>query len=169
MPFIKEKFPTYDAFGRATLEEIFEPEKLVNAIHYQASEFGTCYFENDGSGNFQKKVLDNSAQISSTNTIVVYDFNRDTRLDLLLAGNLYGSEVETPRNDAGYGFYLEGDGNGNFSAKRPFESGLCLQGDIKDASWIQLANGEKAMLFAVNNDYIQMIAYKQENASKQEL
>ena len=169
MPFIKEKFPTYDAFGKATLEEIFEPEKLVTAVHYQATEFATCYFENDGSGNFQKKILDNYAQFSSTNVIVIHDFNRDTRLDLLLAGNLYGSEVETTRNDAGYGFYLEGDGTGDFHVKRPFESGLYLQNEIKAAALVQLVNGESAILFAVNNDYVQMVKYTQEDPLQREL
>ena len=37
------------------------------------------------------------------NQIVVKDFNNDTKLDIVIAGNLYSSEVETPRNDASNG------------------------------------------------------------------
>jgi hypothetical protein len=157
MPFIKEKFPTYDAYGKATLEEVYEPEKLAQSIHYQAHNFGTTYFENLGNGAFTKKVLDNYAQFSSTNVIIVQDFNGDRHLDLLLAGNLYSSEVETARNDAGYGVYLEGNGRGEFTVKRPFESGLFLHGDIKAGALIQLANGERGIIFAANNDAVQLV------------
>lgn len=157
MPFIKKKFPTYDAFGKASLKEVYAPEKLEQSIHYQASNFGTTYFENESNGSFRKKILSNYAQLSSTNAIIAHDFNQDNKLDLLLAGNLYSSEVETARNDAGYGTYLEGDGSGNFEPKKPFDSGLYLQGDIKAAALIQLAGGKWGMLFAANNGRLQLV------------
>lgn len=160
MPFIKEKFPTYDEFGKATLKEVYEPEKLENAIHYEARNYGTAYFENSGDGSFKKQLLPNYAQLSSTNTIIVRDFNGDNYLDLLLAGNLYSSEVETSRNDASYGFYLTGDGAGNFHPVPNHKSGLFLNGDIRASAVIALAGGETGLLFAANNDRVQMLKVK---------
>jgi len=34
----------------------------------------------------------------------------------MMAGNLHGSEVEAPRNDARYGVFLKGNGAGHFMA-----------------------------------------------------
>ena len=157
MPFIKKKFPSYDAFGKAELKEVYDPEKLAESIHYQAYNFGTTYFEQLEDGSFKSHILPHYAQLSSTNAVITHDFNGDQHLDLLLAGNLYSSEVETARNDAGYGVYLTGDGAGNFSPQMPFESGLFLQGDIKAAAKIRLANGKLGLLFAANAGPLQLI------------
>ena len=45
-------------------------------------------------------------------------------MDLLVAGNMYGSEVETPRNDASIGLVLIGDGQGGFQALSAGQTGL---------------------------------------------
>jgi enediyne biosynthesis protein E4 len=46
----------------------------------------------------------------------VKDVDGDGNLDAILGGNLYNSEAETPRNDASYGLWIKGDGNGEFDA-----------------------------------------------------
>ena len=141
---------------------MYEPEKIEQAVHYAARNFGTSYFENLGNGSFRKKVLDHYAQLSSTNTIIVRDFNQDQHLDLLLAGNLYSSEVETSRNDAGYGVFLAGDGTGNFTIEPSFETGLFLQGDIKSSATIRLADGGLGLLFAANMGRLQLVRLHRE-------
>ena len=52
--------------------------------------------------------LPNEAQLSSINDILIDDYDQDGHADLLVAGNLYTSEIETPRNDAGMGLLLRG-------------------------------------------------------------
>ena len=61
----------------------------------------------------QIKELPFEAQASSLNSLQVIDFNKDGNLDIVAGGNLFSSEVETPRNDACFGWLFEGDGNGN--------------------------------------------------------
>ncbi|WP_170110254.1 FG-GAP-like repeat-containing protein [Flavilitoribacter nigricans] len=161
MPFIKKKFPTYDAFGKAELKEVYEPEKLAESVHYQARNFGTTYFEQTADGTFKPHILPSYAQLSSTNAVLIHDFNRDEHPDLLLAGNLYSSEVETSRNDAGYGVFLAGDGTGKFSAQMPYENGLYLQGDVKAAAKIRLAGGDLGLLFATNNGPLQLVRVRE--------
>jgi len=161
MPFIKEKFPTYDSFGKATMTDVFGEEKLRKAINYKATNFATCYFENTG-GKFNKSELPIAAQISSVNDISVADFTNDGNLDLLLAGNNYGSEVETPRNDASYGLLLTGDGQGNFKAMASEESRLLIQGDVRHIKKINLkrdAGTQASILFIKNNDLIERLTY----------
>ncbi|MGB0948787.1 MAG: FG-GAP-like repeat-containing protein, partial [Marinirhabdus sp.] len=99
MPFIKEKFGTYDAFAKAGLVDVFGEEKLNGAMHLQAKTFSSTYIENTGNGTFNTKKLPRLAQLSSLNGILVKDVNADGFLDAIVSGNLYGSEVETTRND----------------------------------------------------------------------
>ena len=160
MPFIKEKFPSYDAFANASIFEIYGLENIDESIHYQATRFETSYIENMGNGTFKIMPLDNLAQFSSTNNILVVDINADGHKDLVISGNLYGSEVETPRNDAGFGLCLLGDGKGTFKPMMPYESGLVVQGEVRHAQGITI-NGNKAIVFAKNNDYVQIQSIKQ--------
>lgn len=160
MPFIKSKFPTYTEYGKATLKEVYDRDLLDAGIHYKASNFATSYYENEGNGSFKRHLLPNEAQLSSCNSILSYDFNKDGNLDLLLSGNLYVSEVETPRNDASYGTYLEGDGAGGFNPIPSVLSGLYLDGQIADAIFIDLSKNEKCVLFATNNEKLQLLSFK---------
>ena len=124
LPFIKEKFKSYDAFARATVKDIFSEEQLESSTHFIANNFAHCYFENKGNLNFIKKELPIVTQVSSINAILIHDLNNDGNLDILCAGNLYGSEVETPRNDASFGHVLLGNGNGEFEILPASKSGF---------------------------------------------
>ncbi len=149
MPFIKTQFPTYDAFGKATLSEVYSAPKLEQSTHYTARNFANSYFENDGKGGFRVKNLPQLAQVSSINDIFVKDFDSDGHLDLLVAGNLYGSEVETPRNDASIGLLLRGDGKGNFEAVPANESGVRIIGEVR-----HLLPFEDGVLVGRNDDVL---------------
>ena len=149
IPAIKKKFKDYDAFAVATLEDVYTKNSLETSLHYEVKSFASIYLENKD-GEFIQHQLPNLSQVSSINQILVKDLNNDTNLDILIAGNLYGSEVETPRNDAGVGLYLEGDGKGGFKAVTPSESGLYIPGDTKDLSFINIK--EKTYILAAKND-----------------
>ena len=156
-PFIKQKYPTYDAYGKATLEEIYGVENLKSALNYKARNFATCYFENMGDGVFRVIPLKNLAQISSVNSILTYDFNGDGNLDLIIAGNMYGSDVETVRNDASIGLLLEGDGTGNFEPVSFIKSGLCIKGEVKEIASIHLRRNKTSGIIALkDNGLIQL-------------
>ena len=158
MPFIKEKFPTYDAFGKASVEDIFNEKQLKKSTHLKAFTFATTYFEFDN-GKFRPHVMPNQTQFSSINDILVDDFDNDDLTDLLMVGNLYASEVETPRNDALHGLFLKGDGKGGFTPLSPGESGLMVQGDVKFARSISI-NGTKNIILVKNDDVVESVAVK---------
>jgi hypothetical protein len=86
----------------------------------------------------------------------VKDVDDDGNLDAILGGNLYNSEVETPRNDASYGLWLKGDGKGEFNAVTPRESGLLMLGDVRNMRTIQVG-GETHLLVAKNDEALQQI------------
>ncbi|WP_299762297.1 VCBS repeat-containing protein [uncultured Dokdonia sp.] len=158
IPGIKEKFGNYNEFSTATLIDVYGKKKLDTELHYQVKSFASVYLENTGNG-FQKKDLPIEAQTSPINQIISKDFDNDGNLDLVVAGNLYASEVETPRADAGNGLYLKGDGTGNFEPKSGTVSGLYAPGDVKDFEMIKIKNKEY-FIIAKNDDFIQFIEYQ---------
>lgn len=153
---IKRRFPTNQLYANSTLYDIYGKEVLENAYHLSIQTLKSGYIENFGNGKFMFKPFDNYAQFSNVNTIVFKDVDQDGNEDLILAGNLYAMEAETIRNDAGIGILLKGDGEGNFSSIPSMESGLYLDGDIRDIGVMKVS--EKMLIICVkNNDYIQMI------------
>lgn len=157
IPAIKAKFKDYKSYASASLEQIYTSEDLENSLHFEVKSFAHQYLENLGDGTFKITPLDIFSQISSINSFVSLDINDDGYLDVLYAGNLYGSEVETPRNDSSYGGLLIGDGNGGFTSQMPYQSGLMIRGEVKSAKKMKLADGNEGILFAKNNDFLQLI------------
>jgi len=155
MPAIKSKFKDYNSFASANLKQIYTTKLLEESLSYEITSFESIYLENDN-GKFIAKPLPQLAQLSSINKFVVDDFNSDGNLDVVLAGNLYNAEVETPRGDASFGLYLQGDGTGNFGAKTMMESGLKIVGDVRGMEQISIA-GKKHLLIAKNDDLMQLV------------
>ncbi|TYA74296.1 VCBS repeat-containing protein [Seonamhaeicola marinus] len=155
IPQIKNKFKNYESFSNATLVDIYEEKSLESALHYQVKSFASIYLENKG-GKFVVHELPREAQLSSINSILVKDYNNDGALDVLVAGNLYASEVETPRNDGGFGLFLKGNGKGEFIPTPSSESGFFLNGDVKDMAPIKVKDLQ-FILAAKNNDDLQFI------------
>ena len=162
MPAIKNKFEDYNSFAIASVNQIYTSKMLEESLSYEITSFESIYLENNG-GNFKARALPQLAQISSINKFVVDDFDGDNNLDVILAGNLYNAEVETPRNDASFGLYLKGDGSGNFEAKTMLESGLKIVGDVRDMEPISIDN-VKHIIVAKNDDHIQMIKVREEQS-----
>ncbi|MEZ2415523.1 FG-GAP-like repeat-containing protein [Muriicola sp. E247] len=155
MPGIKKKFEDYASFSTATLEDVYTEQYLEEALHYQVTSFASVYLENTDQG-FVSHQLPNMAQLSSINQILVDDYDGDSHLDIVIAGNLYSSEVETPRNDASNGLFLKGNGNGQFTAKTGIESGWFTPGDVKDMAVIEIDRDEY-VLVARNSDSLQLV------------
>tara|TARA_B100001750_G_scaffold209354_1_gene189137 strand:+ start:196783 stop:200097 length:3315 start_codon:yes stop_codon:yes gene_type:complete len=155
IPGIKQKFENYASFADATLADVYTEESLNTALHYQIKSFASIYLENQN-GKLVARKLPVEAQLSSINQFLVDDYDNDGNLDVLIAGNLFASEIETPRNDAGHGLLLKGDGQGNFQSVSAFKSGFFVPGDVKDMQPIKTKNGDY-ILAAKNNDFLQAI------------
>jgi hypothetical protein len=155
MPAIKEKFKNYNSFASASLEEIYSDQMLEESLKYEISSFASVYLENKD-GKFIAKNLPYQAQLSNINAMVVKDIDNDGNLDIVLGGNMYNAEVETPRNDASYGLWLKGDGNNGFSAQLPRETGLVIRGDVRNIKAIRVGD-ESHLLVAKNDQELQQI------------
>ncbi len=158
MPSIKKKFKNYNDFSEATLVDVYDEKKLENSVHYKVSSFKSAIFLNQN-GKFTRSDLPLKAQIAPTNQILIEDFDLDGINDMVLGGNLYASEVETPRADAGHGTFLKGSKDLNFETLDPKDTGLFIDGDVKDLASITI-QGKPYILVAKNNDFLKFIVVK---------
>jgi len=155
VPTLGEEFPTYESFGDADLKAVYG-DSLDKALNYKAFTFASAVIENKGNSEMEVHNLPNLAQTSSINNIMIEDFDLDGKKDLLISGNLYPVEIETPRNDAGMGMYLRGDGKGNFEPVPIYKSGFFAPHDAKDMKKIKIGN-RNVILVGNNRTYLQAI------------
>jgi enediyne biosynthesis protein E4 len=161
-PGFAERFPTYESFAKAEMNDLYPKDILKSGIHLKVETFASCYLENLGNGKFSMKDLPSEAQLSAINGIVAEDFDNDGMTDILAAGNLFDTEITTPRNDAGAGIFLKGDGKGNFVSIPPSQSGFLANKDVKAMALIHLVNDKtgKAVLVGNNNERLQIFNVK---------
>jgi enediyne biosynthesis protein E4 len=150
------RFPTFGSFANVSVAQAFGDSQLKRALHYQADTFASMYFHNDGAGKFSATALPNLVQIAPVKAILVSDVDGDGRLDLIVAGNLYEAEPNTPRADAGNGLWLRGDGKGLFAAVPPYRSGFLAPGDVSGLTLVNTAKGK--VIIATSADSLQAFA-----------
>jgi hypothetical protein len=150
LPNLKPRFPTYaDYAGKATADLFGEAP--AGATVKRVDTFATSLVHNDGDGSFTLAPLPREAQLAPVYGILASDFDRDGKLDLLLAGNFDGVKPEIGRMEASYGLLLRGDGQGGVKPVRAGESGFLVPGQARDIQRLRTRRGD---LYVVtrNND-----------------
>jgi len=150
IPGLQTKFKNYESFATATLEDIYGKSQIENADHYEIQNFANIIMLNQGDGKYDIQELPNESQLSAITDVCILDINKDGNNDIITAGNLNMSEVETPRNDAGIGSTLLGDGHGNFTYQGYKDTGLLLNNDIRKLC-LAAGKNSKILLSASNN------------------
>jgi hypothetical protein len=154
------RFPTFGSFANTTMAEAFGEAALKRALHYQADTFASMYLHNDGGGKFTAAVLPNLGQIAPIKAMLAQDVDGDGNLDLIIAGNMYDAEPNTPRADAGNGLWLKGDGRGHFVPVPPWQSGLVAPADATGLAIVKMAGG-RALVVANSGDSLQVFMLRE--------
>lgn len=150
LPRVRGRFADYASYATASLEEVLGETALETAHTYTVRTFASSVLLNQGGTTLERHPLPREAQFSSVNGFVVDDFNGDGNTDVVLAGNLYEVEPRTPRNDAGNGLVLKGDGKGRFTPLEISQSGLFAPGNVKAVAGAQTPQG--SLVLVANND-----------------
>jgi hypothetical protein len=151
LPFIKKKYPTYQAYASQTIQDIFPPEELTQALLLKACIFESCYLENLGRSGFRLSPLPREAQFAPIYAICPGDFNHDQNTDMVLAGNFHGTRIKFGEYDASKGLLLCGNGKGNFTPTSDLQSGLRIDGEVRDITDLY-SNDSNMLIFVLNND-----------------
>ena len=146
LPGLKRKYVNYSDYADQKITDIFTSEELSDAQILEAKNFATSYLENLGNNRFKITALPSPAQFSPIYGILVQDFNGDGNLDAILAGNFFGTRVKYGRYDANKGLLLLGNGKGGFKPVTPSESGLNIDGEVRDIYFHKIEEG-KELLF----------------------
>jgi enediyne biosynthesis protein E4 len=150
MPKLKQKFPTYEQFAKATLTQVYG-DKLDKALKLEANTLGSGVFVNDG-GKFTFQPFDRLAQVSPVFGIAVADFNGDGVTDVFLAQNFHSPQIETGHYDGGLGQLMQGTGSGKLEPVPADMSGLVIPQDAKSATVADLnGDGKPDLLIGVNS------------------
>jgi len=153
IPELKSKIKQYDLFASLDVKNVYGEVNLENSLRLHANSFKSTVLLNN-KGTFNSLNLPYQAQLTSINDILIEDYNRDGIKDMLIVGNLFNSEIETPRNDAGNGLLLIGNGDGTFYSKTRNETGFYAPSDAKKIISINLKD-EQGILIGNNNDLLQ--------------
>lgn len=155
MPFLNEKFQTFGEFAKASLEDMYGEKELQEALQVQATDFRSYMYIANKNGSYDIEVMPAEAQLAPINAAHIKDFTGDGLADIMIGGNLYNAEVETPRYDAGVGLIMKGDGKGAFSKISLMDSGFFIRKDCKDIQLLRGLNSDKCIVVN-NNDVTQL-------------
>ena len=90
LKYLSKKFPDYESFKTATIQDIFTPEQLQESSILEANTLSSVILFNEGAFNFTVQKLPLEVQLSPVYAIIASDFDNDGDQDILLGGNLDG-------------------------------------------------------------------------------
>ena len=165
IPVVKKKYFLHKDFSTVTMQQLLADLGSEDWLSLQCAMATTVWVENLGNGKFTLHALPLEAQFAPVNCIVADDIDGDGKTDLLIGGNEYQADAATGRYDASYGLLLKGDGRGGFLPVKPVQSGLIIDGDVKDMRLISTKGRRKILLAAINDNALH--CYQLNNMTKQ--
>ncbi len=152
MPSLKKENLRHHEYAKKNIENLFKPDLIKSATVKTFNYSSSIIAWNDGNGKFTIQQLPTHAQLSSVNSILCQDINKDGKPDLVLGGNITECLPQFGRLDANYGIVLENKGNRQFAEISPRSTGISVTGMVRDIKWIN-GSRENYILFLRNNDY----------------
>ncbi len=151
MPIIRKNYVRHIDFAGRSIAEIFSEKGLQGSNIFAATIFASSIIENVGNGRFEVRPLPLMAQVAPIAAMAIYDLNGDGHLDIISGGNREGVSPYYGTYDASKGLVMLGDGTGGFTALWPEESGLLIDGEIRDIKVLETATGP-LIIFTRNDD-----------------
>ncbi len=152
LPGLRKQILKYVDYGSKTYESLFPSEIRSNSLQYEADYLQSAILWNNN-GTFELEALPLQAQISPVFGIVADDLDGDGKTDIWLGGNFYALKPQAGRHNASKGVYLKGNGGRSFSYISPEQSGIRVEGQVRDAGVIQV-NGSKHLIVGRNNSKV---------------
>ena len=149
MPFVKDKFPSFQLFAEVSLVDVYGEDELEGALHYEAKMLESIFLENLGNGEFKIQKLPNLVQMSPIMDFEFIDVDKNGQDEIICVGNMYNPEVETVRYDASFGAILNYSEQ-NFTVLKQSITGFENNGDAKSIEKLNVKN--KKLIIVTNNN-----------------
>ena len=150
IPALRSKYNNYAEFAGKSIAELFPEDILENSIIKEAMCFESSIFLNDGKAFFERFPLPKEIQFSPVMDLLIDDFDRDQKQEILAGGNFYPVIPYLGRYDASYGWFLKILDNGQFEVVPPVRSGFQVHGEIRDMVVVTVGN-KRMVLVGINN------------------
>ncbi len=150
MPFISEKFKSYNAFANASMTDIFG-EKLQDCTAESCNEFRSLILIQNEDGTFNPSPLPFEAQLRPILDVVSLDLNQDGFDDLVSIGNIYNTEPETPRLDYHNATVLINEAGSGFIYNSSLSAQLQINDNSKSMDKIKIG-GKEFLIIGINNN-----------------
>ncbi len=131
LPGLARKFPSFESYATATLDDVVPAERLAKAERWAATELRSGVFLSQPDGRYRFEPLPRLAQIAPVFGVAIGDFDGDGCADVYAVQNSYAPIPETGRFDGGLSLLLKGDGHGHLSPIPVADSGLLVPRDAK--------------------------------------
>lgn len=113
LPILNKKFTNYQRFSEIDgPQSLFTPEKLQEAVVRHSYTFKTSIFTRGGASNYNQLTIDESAQLSVVNDMLMRDFNDDGKVDFLMIGNTSNNTINLGAQMAQAAILLLGNTDG---------------------------------------------------------
>jgi len=156
IPDLKKQIGSYEEFGSSDVYQVYG-DALKTATHLTATTFSSAILWNEN-GALVHQALPYDAQLAPIQDFIVTDYNKDGHKDIILAGNWYVSEVETPRADSGTGLVLKNMGNKQFQSVPYKESGFFAPHDVRALGLVK-TKGHPLLIVGNNNAASQVFSF----------
>lgn len=151
MVMLKKRFLRYATYADATITDMFTPEELQQVGVLHANTFAHTLFWNKRKEGFVAQVLPNGAQLSMAQAVHITDADGDGNMDVIVAGNFYGTDTQFGRYDASIGSFQKGDGRGGLILQPATKIGTIASGNVRHLAPITV-QGRPCLLVVRNND-----------------
>lgn len=158
LPLLKKQILRYEYYSTKTYDSLFSPAVRNKAIRYETNYLNSAILWNNN-GSFQLEALPVQAQLSPVFGIVADDLDADGKVDIWLGGNFYALKPQVGRLNASKGVLLKGNGSKSFTNILPRESGIRVEGEVRDAAIIEV-KGSKHLVVARNNASVLLFGKK---------
>jgi hypothetical protein len=131
-PALRDRFPSYASFGRASIAEVIGPA-FAKARRLEVNTLSSMVFLNR-TNRFVAAPLPPEAQFATALAASVGDCDGDGHEDLFLSQNFFATQLKSPRCDAGRGLWLKGDGHGGFAPLPAQATGIMVYGEQRGSA-----------------------------------
>jgi hypothetical protein len=132
IPSFRRRVDSHARYARSTVADL-AGRSSENIPAREITTLRHTLFLNTG-GEFEAHPLPPKAQFAPAFAAGVADYNNDGHEDLFLSQNMYSLPKLTPRQDAGRGLWLRGDGTGDFAPVDGSVSGVTVYGEQRGAA-----------------------------------
>jgi len=158
IPALERKYETFKSYSRQTIHDMFSEEILQRSVVLELTMLESAVLINGGQGKFQLRSLPAESQLFPVYAVITGDFDHDGNCDILLGGNLSRAKPETGIYSAGYGLFLKGRVNGDWTAVPADSSGFFTKGEIRDFGIVKI-DGNNVISVARNNENLHFYTF----------